>query len=310
MEAPRYSYHQIRQYYDRICLEENMRIYDVNPLSPADKLDFLGVLQRHSLSTIPMENISLHYSTYRQISLDGEELFAKQILSPGRGGSSLENNLLLSIVLRSLGYNVYLSGARVKEAEDRPFSAWCHAICLVTIGLYNHVVDVGFGPNGPTRPMRVDKNTSETTSAQIAPAHMRLAWKNIEGNTDPNQRLWVYQYRRNHDSAWQDLYCFSEMEWLHQDFQLINYYTSTSPRSWFTQTVICSKMVIDSPENPELIGAMILQNELTMCIHGRVESQQVFKSEEDRLGALDKVFGIALTKSEQDGIKGLVTEIK
>ncbi|KAK8195302.1 uncharacterized protein BKA78DRAFT_330587 [Phyllosticta capitalensis] len=309
MEAPRYSYHQIRQYYDRICLNENLRLYDIRDLSTADKLEFLGVLQRHSLSTIPFENLSLHYAN-RHISLDPEDLFIKQVLSPGRGGYGLENNLVLSIVLRSLGYNVYLSGARVKEAEDRPFSAWSHAICIVTIGPYDHIVDVGFGPNGPTRPLRVDKNTSETTCAQIAPAHMRLVWKNIEGNTDPNQRLWVYQYRRNQDSAWQDLYCFSEMEWLPQDFQLVNYYTSTNPKSWFTQTVICSKMVIDSPENPELIGSMILQNSLTMCIHGRVESQQTFKCEEDRLRALDNVFGIGLTRSEQDGIKGLVTEIK
>lgn len=184
-------------------------------------------------------------------------------------------------------------------------------INLVTIDGAKYMIDVGFGGwSAPTSPLRLERNACDTTATQIAPAEMRLAWKNIDGNTDPNQRLWVYQHRSNNESPWLDMYCFSELEFLPQDYELMNYWTSTSPKVWFTQKVICAKMVIDSPENAELVGIMILQDDLKLRIHGKTESQQTFKNEEERVSVLDRVFGINLSKPERAGIKGLVSELK
>lgn len=184
-------------------------------------------------------------------------------------------------------------------------------INLVTIDGAKYMIDVGFGGwSAPTSPLRLERNACDTTTTQIAPARMRLAWKNVDGNTDPNQRLWVYQHRSNNESPWLDMYCFSELEFLPQDYELMNYWTSTSPKVWFTQKVICAKMVIDSPDNAELVGIMILQDDLKLRIHGRTESQQTFKNEEERVSVLDRVFGINLSKPERAGIKGLVSELK
>lgn len=123
-EAPRYSETQLREYLDRICLPENKRKYDVTVLSPQEKLDYLAVLQKQSLSNIPFENLSLHYSQHRRISLDSDELFEKQVKTPGRGGYCMENNLVHNIVLRSLGYTIHSAGARVKSAPDAPYNGW------------------------------------------------------------------------------------------------------------------------------------------------------------------------------------------
>ncbi|EOD47389.1 putative arylamine n-acetyltransferase 1 protein [Neofusicoccum parvum] len=309
-DAPRYTKAQLRQYFDRICLPDNLREYDVTVLSPQEKLDYLAMLQKQSLSTIPFENLSLHYSQHRRISLDPDELFRKQVKTQGRGGYCMENNLVHNIVLRSLGYTIYSAGARVKGGPDAPFDGWSHMVNLVTIGTHKYLVDVGFGPNGPTHPLRLERNACDTTSTQISPAEMRLAWKNIDGNTDLNQRLWVYQHRTNNELPWLDMYCFAELEFMPQDYEIMNYHTSTNSKAWFTQKVMCAKMVIDSPENSELVGAMILQTDLKLRIHGKTESQQMFKNEEDRIAALDRVFGIVLSKTERAGIKGLVSEIK
>lgn len=181
---------------------------------------------------------------------------------------------------------------------------------LVTIGTQMYLVDVGFGPNGPTHPLRLERDAGDTTSTQIAPAEMRLVWKNVDGNTDPDQRLWVYQHRISNELAWLDMYCFTEVEFMPQDYDIMNYYTSTHPKSWFTQKVICAKMVTSSPQSSELIGVRILQSDVKLRVNGNTESQQQFSNEEDRIGALDRDFGIVLSKTEREGIKGLVSEIK
>ncbi|KAL0256452.1 hypothetical protein SLS55_008847 [Diplodia seriata] len=313
-DAPRYTKTQLRQYFDRISLPENLRVYDVTLMGPRGKLDYLALLQKQSLSTIPFENLGLHYSQHRRISLDPDELFQKQVLTQGRGGYCMENNLVQNIALRSLGYHVYSAGARVKGGPDAAYNGWSHMVNLVTIEAHKspekYLVDVGFGPNGCTQPLRLDRNACDTTALQIAPAEMRLVWKNVDGNTDPHQRLWVYQHRISNEQPWLDMYCFTELEFLPQDYELMNYWTSTSPKVWFTQKIICAKMVIDSPENSELVGVMILQDDLKLRIHGKTESQQTFGNEEDRVAALDRVFGINLSRPERAAIKGLVSEIK
>lgn len=90
-------------------------------------LETLKTLQKHHLAAIPFENLSLHYSSHRTISLDPEDLFEK-IVVQRRGGYCMENNLLFGIVLRSLGYCVYGAGGRVSHAiSHRPgggFEGW------------------------------------------------------------------------------------------------------------------------------------------------------------------------------------------
>lgn len=180
---------------------------------------------------------------------------------------------------------------------------------IVTIGSARYGVDVGFGPNGQTHPLALDHTGS--ILPQIAPASMRLVHKNISENTNADQRLWVYQHRINDESEWQDMYCFTDLEFLPADYMIMNYFTSTSQKTWFTQKIVCAKMVFgEREEKEELVGAIILQDDLKRRIKGQTEVIEKFETEEDRLRALETHFGIVLNPAEREGINGMASEIK
>ena len=120
---PTYNDDQITAYLDRIKLPEKERKYEVAELTPEEQLHFLAQLQKHQLAEIPFENLTLHYSFHRQISIDPEELFKKVVSdNNGRGGHCMENNFLFDTLLRSLGFRIYSAGARV--FDDGSWSGW------------------------------------------------------------------------------------------------------------------------------------------------------------------------------------------
>ena len=70
----------------------------------------------------------LHYSEHRTISLDPEALFEK-LVRRGLDGYCMEQNTFFYTVLRSLGYAVYITGARVstslgEEKHPEPTGFW------------------------------------------------------------------------------------------------------------------------------------------------------------------------------------------
>lgn len=149
----------------------------------------------------------------------------------------MENNSMFGTLLRSLGFKVYGSGARVRAgpagywgcesilASSDPLrppelplmaSSVAHMINFVTIEGKKYHVDVGFGANGPVQPLLLNKE--EMIFDSIKPAAHRLVWKNIDGNTDPDQRLWVLEHRIDQGSPWNELYCYTELEFLEGDY--------------------------------------------------------------------------------------------
>lgn len=108
--TPLLTQSQTTQYLTRLSLPSSPQ------LSPS--LSTLALLQKHQLAAIPFENLSLHYSPHRQISLHLSEVFAKIIGSEnGRGGYCMENNLLFGALLRDVGFEVCSVGARVWDGE-------------------------------------------------------------------------------------------------------------------------------------------------------------------------------------------------
>ena len=72
--------------------------------------------------------ISVQYSWHRALSLDSEALFHK-IVERRLGGYCMENNAFFSTILRSLGYQLYVTGARIsnaleKGANPHGFAGW------------------------------------------------------------------------------------------------------------------------------------------------------------------------------------------
>ena len=117
-----YSKEQLLKYFDRISLPEIYRTHLViegQYAIPDEQLSFLANLKKYHLAAIPFENLELHYSPTKTVSLEPQYLFQKIVLrGHGRGGRCMETNCLFGTVLRSLGFDVYSAGARVNQAAQ------------------------------------------------------------------------------------------------------------------------------------------------------------------------------------------------
>lgn len=135
--SPAYTETQLKRYFERIALPVSIQDQllslsryhdDLPPSLPPDKqLAILTTLQQHQLTHVPFENLSLHYSPHRTISLDVSDLYGK-IVERRRGGYCMENNCFFAAVLRGLNFTVYSGGGRVSNsAQGRAgsgYSGW------------------------------------------------------------------------------------------------------------------------------------------------------------------------------------------
>lgn len=94
---------------------------------PIHSIDFLTALHVHAISTIPYDNLTLHYSASKKIMIDPQHTFRKMVTDGrGRGGYCMENSILFNHVLRGLGFDAYTVGVRIRlRAPDGvPSGMW------------------------------------------------------------------------------------------------------------------------------------------------------------------------------------------
>ena len=81
----------------------------------AHDIAFLTALHTHNISTIPYDNLTLHYSASKKIVIDPQHTFRKIVTDGrGRGGYCMENSILFNHVLRGLGFDAYTAGVRIR----------------------------------------------------------------------------------------------------------------------------------------------------------------------------------------------------
>ncbi|PWY92299.1 putative N-acetyltransferase family protein [Aspergillus heteromorphus CBS 117.55] len=317
---PTYTPQQLEQYFDRISLPQQYRASAVVKtganLDDEGALALLRVLQRYQVASVPFENLNLHYAVHRGITIDPQGLFDK-IVDPQshRGGYCMENSTLFGTVLRSLGYEVTSVGGRVNEAaqpmsasrnwKGPKFDGWNHMVNIVTIGKQKYLIDVGFGSNGPHQPVPLIQNYE---FRNVGEQSGRLISGAIAQHTNKDQLLWHYEIR-NGTGAWTPAYCFTETEFLPEDFTIINYFMSTSRESWFTFHVVCVRMLLDG-DGEKIIGELTLfNNQLKRRLGATSEVLETFSSEQERVAALEKFFHIPISPADQASIRHTISEI-
>ncbi|KLU89833.1 hypothetical protein MAPG_08802, partial [Magnaporthiopsis poae ATCC 64411] len=124
-------------------------------------------------------------------------------------------------------------------------------------------------------------------------------------------KLWCYDvcYEPPADETaeknWTTVYCFTETEFLPQDYELMSWFTSTNPRSFFTRFVTCTKMVMgeDGDEERGIVGNITLfKDAVRETIGAKRTVIKDCKTEDERVQALAEIFGVHLTQEERDGI--------
>ncbi|KAK3117966.1 hypothetical protein LTR53_000118 [Teratosphaeriaceae sp. CCFEE 6253] len=322
-----YTPQQLHAVYDRINLPSRFR-YEPGDFSKEvvrhhDGHGFLGALVTHTLAHIPFENLELHYSPNHAVSIHPDALFHKIIRQGmGRGGYCLENNVFLGTVLRSLGFDVMSVGARLnridKSAPNRPgtvsFGGWSHMVNLVTIRGDIYVVDVGFGPGGPTRPMLLREGVIEKEGSPhtLLIQETRLRHEAIDEADHKAALLWTFERRSREGAPWTPMYCFEDnVCFLPQDFEVMNYFTSTHRTSVFTYRVLCSKYILADQDEVAIVGEVVLyENTVTRRTGDQVETLATLATESDRVEALYHFLGVSLHPAQIAGIKGMVTELR
>ncbi|CAI7631974.1 unnamed protein product [Penicillium glandicola] len=313
---PTYNDQQLELYLNRIgyshpAQSESNLLHHLRQDIENDAFSALCHLQRRHLAGIPWGNSALHYSQHHTITLNPENLFEK-LVERQLDGYCMENTGIFLIVLRSLGYLVYPTGGRVNRAalkglDKGLYLSFVHMVLIVTVGGEKYMIDVGFGSSCATAPLLLQEGATATA---IAPSEMRIVRESIAEFTDPSQKIWIYQTRYNPESDWMPQICFSDVEFLPQDFELMNFFVSQSRTSWFTQNFVCMRMILDQT-GTEIIGQCIISGkEVKKRVRGQTEILQVLDTEEDRVKALANYFNMHLCESEIQGIRGMTSEIK
>ena len=321
---PRYRNTELRDYFE--CIKLPQKYLDSIVLKDAAQartkehgLPLLGALTRYHACNVPFDNLVLHYSTHKTVTLDLAELYTK-IVRRRLGGRCMENNTFFGTVLRSLGYQVRNCGGRVARAmspypdvrrdQSTTYDGWNHMLDLVRLDDEWYVVDVGMGSMGPNLPFPL-RDGFETTS--IAPRRIRVQLRSIaesyatkSGNSTGPPKLWCFDvcYNPADDAKkeWVPVYCFTETEFLPQDYEVMSWFTSTNPRSFFTRYVTCTKMLMDEDREVIVGNVALFKGTVRETIGANRKVIKECKTEDERLQALAEIFDMYLTDEEKKAI--------
>ena len=242
----------------------------------------------------------------------------------------MELNAFFGHVLRSLGFKVSARGAKVHsrlsgDKDGDWFAGWSHMVNLVSIPGEERIVwlvDVGFGGEGPLAPVPVDYADENGEEPHLVKGigqmegRVRKFGTGIEGvmakeeDVGQQREKRMYETRvKGKEDHWMPLYVFARhLEFESPDYEVMNWYVSTSPNSWFTKTLACVRFV---RENEELVGVMILDGEVFVKRTGgeKVELRRC-TTEIERADGLKRWFGLELSDNERAGIRGLPSALE
>jgi N-hydroxyarylamine O-acetyltransferase len=253
---------------DEALLHGYLRRIGAERPGSADAAALRAMHRLHQLA-VPFENLSIHLG--EPILLGADELIDKIVLRR-RGGFCYELNGAFALLLTSLGFEVRRVAARVHGAGGLgpPFD---HLALVVSPadGSGPWLADVGFGSHS-TYPL-----VFETGKAQDDPAGRFLLVDADDGDGDvdvlkddaPQYRL----ERRRRDL---------------EDFGPTCWWQQTSPRSHFTQGLICSLLTED--------GRVSLSGRTLIRTSGGARTQHDLGDDESVLAAYREHFGIELDR--------------
>ena len=190
-----------------------------------------------------------------------------------------------------------------------------HIVLIVTLAdNTQYVVDVSYGGDGPTQPMPL---VEDQVFRNLGSQEARLNYDHIPGQTQltPGRRLWIYQGRNSPELPWMSFYCFTHtIEWLPNDFEVSNCFTSTHSTSPMANMVLVVKFLRresrGSVTGEEIYGKrMLVDGVVKENLSGKTVVIKECKTEGERIQALREYFGIELTDEEKEAIKGHKTEL-
>lgn len=238
--------------------------------SRAPTLQTLRAIHLHHAQAIPFEN--LDPLLRRPVRLDLPSL-ERKLLHERRGGYCFEQNLLLTHVLRQLGFRLTCLAARVlwnvPEGTTRPRG---HMLVCIDLEDEPYIADVGFGGLTLTAPLRLVPDIVQATPHE--------SFRLIEAGAE-----FVLQARLG--GVWRALYRFDLQPQIEADYEVSSWYLSNHPQSYFVNSLLVGR-----PAAGRRYG--LFNNQLSVhTLQGETEQRTVTTGAELRR-VLENEFGLRL----------------
>jgi arylamine N-acetyltransferase len=199
-------------------------------------LQVLQDLMAAHTRSIPFENLDPLLGV--PVTDLGPKALVDKLIDRRRGGYCYEQNGLMGYVLAELGFRVRRLSGRViwMRSPDAPVPAQTHTVLLVNFpgAQRAYLVDVGFGGQTPTSPLRMETGSVQPTT---------LEPYRLQDRGDG----WVLEAQLRGD--WQPLYEFTTATRPLIDLTVGSWYVSTHPESHFVTNLMVSTVTDDARMN-------------------------------------------------------------
>jgi arylamine N-acetyltransferase len=199
-------------------------------------LDALQALVSAHLRAVPFENLDPLMGT--PVDDLGPAALTDKLVHRRRGGYCYEQNGLLGYVLSEIGFRVRRLAGRViwMLPPDAPFPAQTHTVLAVTFpgSQGSYLVDVGFGGQTPTSPIRIETGSVQQTT--LEPYRLE----------DRRDGLVLQAQIRG---EWAALYEFTTRTAPAIDLKVGSWFVSTHPSSHFVTGLTAARVTDDARLN-------------------------------------------------------------
>jgi N-hydroxyarylamine O-acetyltransferase len=176
--------------------------------------------------TIAFENLNPFLRL--PVLLDDNSL-QRKLIAEKRGGYCYEQNLLLTAVLRALGFKVKTVAARIlwgtQPGVTTPRS---HMLLLVEAEGEHFIADVGFGAASLTAPLQLISGTEQPTPLET--------YRLLQDGDEYIQQVKIQE-------SWKSVYRFGLFEYDRSDYEVYSWYLSNNPASHFVTGLMAARPV-------------------------------------------------------------------
>ncbi|MFJ2813687.1 arylamine N-acetyltransferase [Streptomyces sp. NPDC087294] len=248
-----------------------------HPADVAPDLATLRSLHAAHVRAIAFENIDAVLG--RPVPLDLAAVQDK-ILRRGRGGWCMEQVVLVAAVLDQIGFTFTALAARSRVRTGHTTGPAVHVALCVELDGERWLFDISFGAYGLHEPIRIADS-----------ARLDGDWP-FDMVREPHGE---YVLRSIRPQGPVDLYGFTTDVRYPSDFELLNHFCLSHPRSPFNHRLVLQRTQPD-------VRHVLIGNALTEMRVGEPPTQREF-DENETLSAPEKIFGITMEPDDVQALK-------
>jgi len=256
------------------------RIGYAGPRTPTPAV--LAEILRQHVCTIPFENLDVLLG--RPIRTDGPSLEQK-LVRDKRGGYCFEQNALLLLALRALGFAAEPMIARVRwQVPAETASGLTHMLVRVAMDGCDWLADAGMGSLSLTAPLAMVDGLEQDTPHD----RRRLVRR---GELFAQQVLF--------DGRWQDVNLFHPQTAPATDLELGNWYSHTHPQAHFRNNLMVARATPDG-------RCTLLNREFTIRSHNGQAQKRELATPDQLLAVLAEYFDLSFPAGTRFGLPGVL----